>query len=170
MGRQIGVYTILKDEMCLAERLQDELDSLLLESCMSAPNAPTEIGRLKRIRPGKPNEQDPIILVPGELSSNLKIDQYGPEYFRINEHHSPIIVWSRSLSSLAGSFNGRLWYEKSRPGNRLKSKVFLAWAERVFRLVKRQFERNPTLSRHYLVGPDFRRELVAGKIRIEIHQ
>jgi hypothetical protein len=113
MGRRIGFYTTLKDEMCLAKRVQDECDCLLLQSCMSAPNAPVEISRLKCIRPGKPNEQDPIFLVAAELSSNLKIDQYGPEYYRINEHYSPIIVWSRSLSSLAGSSNGRLWYEKS---------------------------------------------------------
>ena len=170
MGRQIGFYATLKDEMLLAKRLQDEFDCVLLQSCMSTPDAPVEIGGLKRIRPGKPNEQDPIFLVPAELSFNLKIDQYGPEYYRINEHHSPIIVWNRSLSTSAGSSNGRFWYERTKPGNKVKSKIFLAWAERVFRLVRHQFKEKQALSQHYLIGPDFLRKLAAAKIRIEIPQ
>jgi hypothetical protein len=165
MGRQVGFYTTLADDIVLARLLRKEFDCTMLAWNMSAPNRPERIGRLTAIKPGY-NRQGHLILLPAELVSQLKVDEYGPKYWHINEHHSPAIVWTRSLASPTGSAAGRFWYESSKPGNKPKSKAFQTWADRVFGKVRRLFEKHPRLCPRCLIGLDFLAQLETGKVSI----
>jgi len=166
MGRQIGFYTTLKDDVHLAKVLREEFDCTILAWNMPT-REPKRIGRLTPIKQGR-NKQDQVILVPNELLSKLKIAVYGPAFCRINEGYSPVIVWSRCYSSPTGSHAGRFWYEPSKPGNKMKSKVFRDWADRVFRKVQQLFEKHPKLSRLRLIGPDFLAQLATGRLSIDV--
>jgi hypothetical protein len=165
MGRQIGFYTTLADDAVLARMLRKEFDCTMLAWNMSVPEKPERIARLTPIKPGH-NRQGNIILIPTELLSQLKVDEYGPKYWHINEHYSPVIVWSRSLASPTGSAAGRFWYETSKPGNKRKSKVFTEWADRIFGKVRWLFERHPRLCQRCLIGPDFLAQLATGMVSI----
>jgi hypothetical protein len=167
MGRQIGFYMTLRDEETLLSQLRTELQCKVLLPRLSAGGKLQEVGRLQRIRQGH-NLQGQLLLVPESLLSKLTIDKFGANNHRVNEHHSPVIVWTRGLASATGSYPGRFWFEVARPGKRKKSAVFSSWAARVFRRVQMMCAVHPRYSKSRRLGADFLSLLEAGKLCMDV--
>ena len=167
MSRQLWFYATFEDEKLLMNELQAARGDKILLPYFSAPGAFREVDPLTPLAPGR-HEQSTLILVSTELMAEIQVSQYGPEHFRINDANSPVIVWHRCLATSQGSHRGRLWFERTKADDEPKSNTFLVWADRLFRIVRRLYEKDPKRRKRELLGPNFLQKLQQGQVAFNL--
>jgi len=162
MGKQLSFYLSPQDEASLLAQLNEHCGVRVVYNVFDTPDQ-MSADPLPALGANPPYDNN-LSLIPASFEPRLALHvQQG--YTRILTADSECIQLTRTTLLGQQYCAGRLWYEPQRDSGRNKRKLFLDWANCVFKHLRRELSRNPDYSNRYF-GPVMLSQLQKGQIAV----
>lgn len=171
MGKQVGFYALTQDMAELEMRWrQFDTALVLVPSTLSTPEV-SFVSKLHEWRMGHDSLR--LFLSSQPFLPFVKVNQFGskevPSKWQIDLLRSPAIECDRCYCDKKVFRKGRLYFDASyydEAGTKvLKDDAFLRWADSLFALTRKTFERDSSLDAY--VGHHARAVIEQGSLRLE---
>lgn len=164
MGKQLGFYMSPADEEHFIFALKSNCNVVVVLNCFSSPGL-IELDEVTLKESVNRDGFGSLSLINKEIDPKVVIEPVGQGRYSIERSESEVIEFSRwtIIRNDGKKEPGRLWYGHEDLDCRPKRKPFLAWAQSVFRHIKKHYVYSGEHFGRYF-GPDFWEKFQSGEV------
>jgi len=167
MGKQISFFMTHVDELSLIRALEDEANVVVALNSLPTPE-PVILDPLPPVGEVDVNDVN-LSIFNKDIDPKLIVESVRKGVYHIDLTRSEVIQFNRCFIASDGRLEpGRLWYDHETMRCKPKRKAFLAWAQSVFRFIKKHYHYSKSHFRHYF-GADAWARFEDGQLTLPSH-